>query len=217
MTQKKKVIKKIVKKKTSQRKPAKAKDGKPVSVVKKKPCRVGENHKRGMSDRAWKFCHEFVKIGVRYLAAISAGYAKKSAYNQANRLMKNENVVNKISELREKLSKKMEISTESVLREYAKLGYTDLTDVVDMSTGSPIFKDLEAIDPKYLGAIQAISVDQHGRLKVKMHDKKGALDSLGKNLDLFAADNKREVELTVGNIKKSDVKKVKDIFDKITE
>ena len=54
-------------------------------------------------------------------------------------------------------------------------------------------------------------------IKFKMHDKGGALIALAKNLDLFAKDNRKELQMTFGKIKKADAKVIADVFDKITE
>lgn len=173
-------------------------------------------HKRGMTDRAWTFCHEYIRLGVGEKAAIAAGYSPKSAMTHAWRLLRNEKVKEKITELRARHHAKLELSTERILQEYMRLAFTKITDVVDLQKGQPFLKNMEVVDKNALSAIQAISQTAYG-VKIKMHDKKGALDSLAKHLGLFTEDNKREIEMKVGNITEEDAKIVKKLFDDITE
>lgn len=168
---------------TPQRETSKAKESRKSPAAKKS--RKGETHKRGMTDMAWNFCHAYVKIGRKRAAAISVGCSEKSAATTANRWLKNDKVIKKIEQLRKNINKKLELSAESVIYEYMKLGMTNLTDLIDLSSGTPKFKDLEMINPDHLAALQSVAVTPQGAVKFKMHDKKGALDSLAKHLGIL--------------------------------
>lgn len=168
-----------------------------ANQIKKKPVsRKGETHKRGMTDMAWNFCHAYVRIGRARAAALSVGCKEKSAHVTANRWLKNDKVVKKIKALKRKLNKKLELSVESVIDEYMKLAFTNLTDLVDMSEGVPRFKDLEMIKAEHMAALQSVSNTPNG-VKFKMHDKRGALDSLAKHLGMFVEEHRHSGEIII--------------------
>ncbi len=149
-----------------------------------KKSKKGERHKRGMTDMAWNYCHAYVRIGRKKAAAISVGCSEKSASSTASKWHKKDAVIKKIEQLKKKVNIKLELKAEDVIREYMRIAFTNLTDVIDISEGVPKLKELEAINPDHIAALQGISQTAHG-LKVKMHDKKGALDSLGNHLGIF--------------------------------
>lgn len=159
-------------------------DKKKKTIKTEKKSKKGERHKRGMTDMAWNFCHAYVRMGRKQAAALSVGCTQKSAASTATKWLKNPKVIKKIEQLKKKLNIKLELKAEDVIREYMRIAFTNLTDVVDISEGIPKLKELEAINPDHLAAIQAISQTANG-LKIKMHDKKGSLDSLSNHLGIF--------------------------------
>jgi phage terminase small subunit len=64
-------------------------------------------------------------------AAIRAGYSAKTAEVQASRLLSNVKVAASIAARRADISKKLEITVERVVLEYAKIGFADFTDYAD--------------------------------------------------------------------------------------
>ena len=92
-------------------------------------------------------------------------------------------------------SKRVEIRADQVLREYGRLAFANLADFVrpDGST------DLSEVSRDQMAAVPEVTVDelvqgrgeearQILRVKVKLHDKKGALDSVARHLGMFASD-----------------------------
>jgi hypothetical protein len=69
------------------------------------------------------------------------------------------------------------------LKEFAKIAFTDLTDVVDISTGQPRIRSPLEVDPTHYSAISEVVMNRDG-LRIKMYDKKAALDSLAKYLGM---------------------------------
>ena len=169
-----------------------------------------------LNDKQEQFCREYVVDLNATQAAIRAGYSHVTAAQIAAKLLTKVNIQEYIQALRNKISDKLEISAERVLREYAKLAFTNFNDLVDISTGSPVFRNEDDIEEEHLAALQSVSETKDG-LKIKMHDKKGALDSLAKHLNLFREDNKKEVMMAVGKISKADAEMVKKVFDDIRE
>lgn len=164
-----------------------------------------------LSEKQKRFCQEYIIDLNATKAAIRAGYSENGAKVQGHRLLTNANIKSYIVELIKNISQKTEITAERVLKEYAKLAFTNFDDLVDMSTGRPVFRDIEAINPDHMAALQSVSETKVG-LKFRMHDKKGALDALARHLGIFAEDNKRELEMKIGKITEEDADFVRKIF-----
>ena len=134
-------------------------------------------------------------------AAIRAGYSEKTAYSMGQRLLKHVEVDAAVSEAKAKRAKRTELTQDMVLREYAKIGFADLRKAVRWGR-SPIDGESTYADPNGLNvypvemvpsdeldddtaaAISEVSLTQAG-IKIKMHDKKSALDSIAKHLGMF--------------------------------
>jgi len=169
-----------------------------------------------LSQKQKRFCREYIIDLNATQAAVRAGYSERTARNQSCVLLTKPNIKAYVTKLIDNISKKTEITVERVLREYAKLAFTNFDDLVDMSTGMPVFRDIKKIKSEHMAALQSVSETKFG-LKIRMHDKKGALDSLAKHLGLFAEDNKRELKMQVGEITKENTDRIKDLFAEITQ
>ena len=164
-----------------------------------------------LNDKQKQFCKEYLVDLNATQAAIRARYAEKTAYSQGQRLLKNVEAQEYIRELMQKREQRTEITADKVLEEYAKLGFSDVTDYLqvvterilvghDKETGEPIsdisqfvlMKDTANIPKSKLAAISEIKQAKDGSISFKLHDKKGALDSIAKHLGMFA----ERVELT---------------------
>jgi phage terminase small subunit len=145
-------------------------------------------------------------------AAIRAGYSKKTADQQASRLLTNVKVGEYLAKRRNDLQGRVEISQDMVLRELAKIGFSDIRKVVrwgetmvsmvDGEEGEAeemvpyhglAMIDSTEIDDITAGAIAEVSQGRDG-LKVKLHDKKGALVDIGRHLGMFAAPGHAELD-----------------------
>ena len=137
-------------------------------------------------------------------AAIRAGYSEKTAKQQACRLLAREDVQAAIQKEMGKREHRTEITADKVLEEYAKLGFSEVSDYLevvtervlvghDKETGEPIsdisqfvlMKDTANIPKNKLAAISEIKQAKDGSISFKLHDKKGALDSIAKHLGMF--------------------------------
>ncbi|WP_145191595.1 terminase small subunit [Pseudomonas sp. URMO17WK12:I11] len=63
-------------------------------------------------------------------AAIRAGYSKKTASSQGERLLRNVEVRKYLASQREELQGRVKITQDKVLRELAKIGFSDIRKVV---------------------------------------------------------------------------------------
>lgn len=159
-----------------------------------------------------RFVDEYLKDLNATLAAIRAGYSKKTADQQASRLLTNVKVREYLAERQNDRSKRTEITQDMVLRELAKIGFSDIRKVVrwgetqvrmvDGDEGEAedmvpyhglALIDSTEVDDATAAAIAEVSQGRDG-LKVKLHDKKGALVDIGRHLGMFTAPGHAELD-----------------------
>lgn len=140
-------------------------------------------------------------------AYVSAGYAANEG--NAGRLNRNEQVRSRVEEILAEGAERAGVTVERVVRELAKIGFSDIRKVVHW-TGSEVADEVdgedgnggepqivvraanivrligsEDIDDDTAAAISEISQTKEGALKVKLYDKRAALVDLGKHLGMF--------------------------------
>lgn len=157
-----------------------------------------------MNQKQKAFATEYVIDYNATQAAIRAGYSEKAAYNQGNRLMKNDEVQAMIGELEAATSERTAITKDMVVKELAKIAFVDPRKLFD-EEGRP--KDIRFLDPDTAAALSSVDIyeefDYIGdekelsgyTKKYKWADKLRALEMLGKHLGMFT--DKVHVEGTV--------------------
>lgn len=137
-----------------------------------------------------RFCDEYLIDLNGTQAAIRAGYSKNSANEQAAQLLAKLSVSAYISERREKLSQKLEITQERVLEELARIGFSNVKDFVN---GGNNVLELKHIEDSKTAAVAAVKTrlgdDGSVNTEIKLHDKVSALEKLARHLGLFEKDN----------------------------
>lgn len=136
-----------------------------------------------------------------------AGYEENRG--NAARLNANERIKTRVGEILERGAERAEITQERVLRELAKIGFSDIRkavrwgeglSVADIETGEVRIVNgvsligSEDIDDETAGAIAEVSQTKDG-LKIKLHDKKSALVDIGKHLGMFKEDPNKAGEI----------------------
>jgi phage terminase small subunit len=158
-----------------------------------------------LTDKQRRFVAAFLLEENGTKAAITAGYAEKSAAVEASRLLRNAKVAAAIEAGR---APKAEVPPaelpldQRVIAELQKIAFADIRNVVSWSPGEigwverngeemlavPNRVDLKAsaeIDEMVAAGIAEISQSSTGALKIKMHSKLTALTKLGEHLGLF--------------------------------
>jgi phage terminase small subunit len=123
-------------------------------------------------------------------AYVIAGY--KENHGNASVFAQRPEVAERIKEIKSVVSARAHVTAERVLAELARIGFAKATDVITIKDGKVIVADTESLSPDIKAAISEISQTRDG-LKVKMHDKRAALENLGKHLGLF----KENIDLNV--------------------
>lgn len=157
-----------------------------------------------LTDLQKKFIKEYLIDLNITAAALRAGYSEKTAYSIGQETFNKPHIQAAIQKEMNKRARRTEITADKVLEEYAKLGFSDVTDYLqvvtervlvghDKETGEPIsdisqfvlMKDTKDIPPEKLAAISEVKQHKDGSISFKLHDKRGALDSIAKHLGMF--------------------------------
>lgn len=154
-----------------------------------------------LTDKQRRFVDEYLVDLNATQAAIRAGYSAKTAGQTAHEYLRKPEIAEAIRDAQERLSQRTEITQDMVLRELAKIGFSDIRKVVRWGRTELKVADAEEggatevhhglaligadeIDDDTAAAISEISEGREG-LKVKFHDKKGALVDIGRHLGMF--------------------------------
>jgi phage terminase small subunit len=149
-----------------------------------------------------KFARKYVELGnasEAYRQSYDAeNMSNEAIHQEAYQLTTHPQVSLRIFQLQELARKRHQVTVDRVVAEYAKLAFLDVRKAFDEEGR---LKPIHEIDDDTAAAIAGLEVEslfegrgedreQIGRLhKLKLADKKGALDSLAKYLKMFADAN----------------------------
>jgi len=128
-------------------------------------------------------------------AAKRAGYSARTAEKIASQLLDNPRVAALVQQLREKAIERAEIDAEKVIREWGRLGFSDIRDVVEVTARGVRVRPSAEWPEDAARAVMEVSetvTESGGTVRLKLHPKLGALDSLGKFLQLLVDRSKVE-------------------------
>lgn len=144
------------------------------------------------------FCRKYIEAGnasEAYRFAFSTRrMTDKSVHEAASRMLKKGKVRARLNELKHSHLKRHEVTVDRVVAEYARLAFADLRAAFD---GAGCLLPLSEMPPDLTAALASLEAEEiytgrgrkrtrSGRLhKIKLADKKGALDSLAKYLGMF--------------------------------
>jgi len=140
-------------------------------------------------------------------AARRAGYSPKSAHRTGNENMQKPAIVAAIAEAKDARSQRTQVTTDRVVEELAKIGFSNLLDFFRITTDGEPYVDLSTVTREQAAVLAELQVDDFlegrgddarevRRVKVKLHDKLKALEQLAKHLGI--AD---KVDITSGGEK----------------
>lgn len=149
-----------------------------------------------LTERQAAFCRHLITGKSATQAAKDAGYSESYANREAAKLVVKPQIQAELARLRSKVEKDTIMTAQETLEELSKLGRANLLDYFRIgSNGEPMI-DLSSITPAQAAALVEIQVEDYlegrgedarevRRVRIKMADKKAALDSLGKYHKLF--------------------------------
>ena len=139
-----------------------------------------------------RFCQEFIKDLNGTKAAGRAKYSKKTAEQQASRLLSNVKVQQRIAELMDERAKRTRTTQDQVLEELKILAFSDFRDygevVGELGIDRLKLKTFDQIGEGKTRAIQSIKEsisEKRVQLSFKLHGKLPAIELLGRHIGMF--------------------------------
>lgn len=141
-----------------------------------------------MNDRQREFCRQYLVDLNATQAAIRAGYSTKTANEQGSQLLAKLSIQEEIQKLIKERSQRTEVTADKVVKELAKLGFSNIADFVEFGPAGVNMRDWETLaeqDMACVAEVSQVDTKEGTNVKFKLHDKKSALELLGKHLGLF--------------------------------
>lgn len=144
------------------------------------------------------FCREYLIDLNASAAARRAGYSPKTADRVGHQNLKKLEIATEIQEAMQKRSERTQITADRVLTELARLAFSNLLDFFRVTPEGEPAVDLTAATREQAAALTELMVEDFKdgradeardvrRVKIKMADKRQALELLGRHLGLFDA------------------------------
>ena len=130
-------------------------------------------------------------------AAIRAGYSAKTAEWIGPQLLGKTHVATAIQAAMDERSARVEITADRVLQEIAKLAFSNLQDFYNENGALKEIHELPRDVAAALSSVKVNLTEACAVQEVKLHDKKGSLELLGKHLILFTDKTKVEHSGTI--------------------
>ena len=150
-----------------------------------------------LNEKQKRFAAEYLIDLNASAAARRAGYSEKTAGAQAHKLLKNVEIQAQIQLEQDKRAERTHVTQDKVVRELARLGFSDLRQVADWNEHGSQWKSSDELSDDAAASIKDIKFtterrrDRNGdtidtvNAHMAMHDKKGALELLGRHLGIF--------------------------------
>jgi phage terminase small subunit len=121
---------------------------------------------------------------------VLAGFKQNDS--NCSQLAQRPEVAARITEINGIIAARAMVTSERVLAELARIGFADVTEAAQLGGGRLRVTDSAQLSPDLRAAIAEVSQTRDG-VKIKMHDKRAALETLGKHLGMF----KENVDLNI--------------------
>ncbi len=149
-----------------------------------------------LNERQLAFVREYQVDLNATRAAVRAGYSVKASRAYGSVLLNNPAVKAAVNVAISQRAERTEIDSDLVIRELARMGFANMLDYVRVTPDGEAVVDLTRLDRDQAAAITEITsevytdgkggdAEQVKRVKLKLADKRGALELLGKHLGLF--------------------------------
>jgi len=153
---------------------------------------------KGLTEKQKRFCNEYLKDLNGTQAATRAGYSKKTANEQAARMLAKVSIQEYLQKRMKDRSERTEITQDRVLKEMARIAFFDTRKLFDDEGNLKNITDLDDDTATAIAGLDVVSFYRKGNekellreitSKIKVVDKKGALDSIMRHLGMFEKDN----------------------------
>lgn len=151
-----------------------------------------------LTDKQARFVQEYLLDLNATRAAERAGYSQKTAYAIGHDLLKKPEIQAALQAAMAERARRTEISQDRVLREYARIAFFDPRRLFGVDGGVLPVSDWDDDVAAVVAALDVAELGSGGDVvgmvkKLKLADKKGALDSLARHLGMFT--DKQEIRV----------------------
>lgn len=124
------------------------------------------------------FCVYYAQTGNGTESAKNAGYKATSAYSIASRLLKIDEVKERIQALKDELIQRANVTKEDIINEHKKIAFANVTQALK---GWLELEEFNQLDPDIKAAIQEVSYSTQTKMvKIKMYSKQVSLEALSR-------------------------------------
>ncbi|KAA6300978.1 MAG: hypothetical protein EZS26_002870 [Candidatus Ordinivivax streblomastigis] len=144
---------------------------------------------QALTPRQERFCYEYLLHLNATKAAINAKYSEKTARKTGSRLLKNDNVRERINYLKNNLAEIAGISVLRILKEHEKMAFCEIG---QLRNGWMNLKKFEKLTPEQRATIQEVITrkTKHGKeVKIKIYNKQKSLESISAIIGLYNQKN----------------------------
>ncbi|WP_288725727.1 terminase small subunit [uncultured Enterobacter sp.] len=153
-----------------------------------------------LTDKQELFAREFIVDLNATQAAIRAGYSEKSSRNQGARMMANDDILDRIAELKAERNEQVGVDAAYVLRRLTEIDQMDVLDILLASGELKPIKDWPKVWRTTLSGMDVVemaSADSAALLKkIKWPDKVKNLELLGKHVNVQAFKENIKTEIS---------------------
>ena len=141
---------------------------------------------RKLSSKQDLFCRYYVIYNNAALSARKAGYAKKFSDKYGSHLLGKNRVRKRIDELARQTDNHLDVTAERVLGEFARIGLANMKDFAAWGPKGVTLEISQNLGDDKTAAVKEVShkLGDSGEVKIKLHDKIKALESLADYLGL---------------------------------
>jgi len=131
------------------------------------------------------FVHEYLIDLNATQAALRAGYRKTYARRASVTLLRKPAIAAAIADGMAARARRLEINGDRVMKEFAKIAFANIGRVAVWGKDGVELREHTEISEEDAAAIVELSLDGKHRGRVRLHDKRAALEVLGRHVGIF--------------------------------
>ena len=140
-----------------------------------------------LSPRERRFVEEYLVDLNGGQAAVRAGYSENGARAHASRNLKKPRVAEAVRAAMAARSKRTRVDADRVIRELERIAFADIRNyTVSGNAGTRLKAVAELSDDEAAAVVELSGGKEDGNFRLKLHDKKKALDTLARHTGVFA-------------------------------
>jgi phage terminase small subunit len=141
-----------------------------------------------MTPRQQRFIEEYLRDLNATQAAVRAGYAQRSAERQALRMLAQPEIADAVRQAKAQRAKETGLSAAQAIVEASALAFSDIGAIAEWGPDGVRLKpssELSEAARRSIAEIVETQTERGRNLRVKLHDKRGAIELLCRHLGVF--------------------------------